>query len=115
MKFSIFFGLFLIASNALAANCGGREGFSSEVGLDLRGGLTEMHISIKSSQPFPSYYGKNLDALYDVLTDMPRPLMINLSNDLNEASQLTEAEKQELKVLFQDLQSEQDIQICTDK
>ena len=43
--------------------------------IDLRG-ITErsrLHDCIAQSLPLPSYYGRNLDALYDVLCDFAAP------------------------------------------
>lgn len=40
--------------------------------LDIRGydNKEDIHSHIADMMDFPSYYGKNLDALYDVLTDI---------------------------------------------
>ena len=37
-----------------------------------------LHTYLKEQCKFPEYYGNNLDALYDVLTDRPEPLEIKL-------------------------------------
>ena len=37
-----------------------------------------LHAYLKEQCKFPEYYGNNLDALYDVLTDRPEPLEIKL-------------------------------------
>jgi len=39
-----------------------------------------LHAYLKEQCKFPEYYGNNLDALYDVLTDRPEPLEIRLEN-----------------------------------
>ena len=39
-----------------------------------------LHAYIKEQCKFPDYYGNNLDALYDVLTDREEPLEIQLSH-----------------------------------
>lgn len=40
--------------------------------IDLKGAKTkeELHEILKETLPLPDYYGGNLDALYDVLTEM---------------------------------------------
>ena len=40
-----------------------------------------MHDIIEYSLPVPEYYGRNLDALYDVLTSMPAGTIINIYMD----------------------------------
>ena len=37
-----------------------------------------LHAFLKEQCKFPEYYGNNLDALYDVLTDRSEPLEIRL-------------------------------------
>lgn len=37
-----------------------------------------LHAYLKEQCKFPEYYGNNLDALYDVLTDREEPLEIKL-------------------------------------
>ena len=37
-----------------------------------------LHAYLKEQCKFPEYYGNNLDALYDVLTDRQEPLEIRL-------------------------------------
>ena len=39
-----------------------------------------LHAYLKEQCNFPDYYGNNLDALYDVLTDRPEPLEIQLDH-----------------------------------
>jgi len=39
-----------------------------------------LHAYLKEQCKFPEYYGNNLDALYDVLTDREEPLEIRLEN-----------------------------------
>lgn len=39
-----------------------------------------LHAYLKEQCGFPEYYGNNLDALYDVLTDREEPLEIKLEN-----------------------------------
>ena len=45
-----------------------------------------LHAYLKEQCKFPDYYGNNLDALYDVLTDRQEPLEIRLeyAQDLKE-------------------------------
>ena len=39
-----------------------------------------LHAYLKEQCNFPEYYGNNLDALYDVLTDRPEPLEFVVEN-----------------------------------
>ena len=39
----------------------------------------QMHILLAKSLEFPDYYGHNLDALFDCLTDIRRPTTIRLA------------------------------------
>ena len=39
-----------------------------------------LHAYLKEQCQFPDYYGNNLDALYDVLTDRSEPLEIRVEN-----------------------------------
>jgi ribonuclease inhibitor len=39
-----------------------------------------LHAFLKEQCHFPDYYGNNLDALYDVLTDRTEPLEIRLEH-----------------------------------
>jgi len=38
--------------------------------------MEEIHDCVKQSLGFPSYYGKNLDALYDLLSTEDRPTLV---------------------------------------
>ena len=38
----------------------------------------EVHSYLKEKFAFPEYYGKNLDALYDCLTDIGRPTAVGI-------------------------------------
>ena len=48
--------------------------------VDLRKARTRgrIHTRIKKALGFPEYYGRNLDALYDCLTDVPSPCEIEV-------------------------------------
>ena len=39
-----------------------------------------LHVYLKEQCGFPEYYGNNLDALYDVLTDRTEPLEIEIEH-----------------------------------
>lgn len=41
---------------------------------------TRIHDTLAQELCFPEYYGRNLDALYDLLTAYPAPLTIILRN-----------------------------------
>ena len=57
--------------------------------IDLTGVDTygEFHNRISDALSFPEYYGNNLDALYDCLTDMDRPTIEihNLDAEIEES------------------------------
>ena len=40
-----------------------------------------LHDQLQNRLPLPAWYGRNLDALYDCLTDCPEPLTILLRNE----------------------------------
>ncbi len=54
-------------------------------GIDFES-IEEIHDYIAEELSFPSYYGKNLDALYDVLTDICQEtrICIDLTDTENE-------------------------------
>lgn len=43
------------------------------------GTIADAHALIAHALPAPDYYGMNLDALYDVLTDIASPTVVHLS------------------------------------
>lgn len=50
--------------------------------IDLTGvsNKEELHDALQETLPLPEYYGRNLDALYDVLTSVITPMEIQLIN-----------------------------------
>lgn len=61
----------------------------SEFIIDLEGVLTEDDVQdrIAEALPLPDYYGRNLDALYDVLTEMGdgwHIIITNIDEDMDE-------------------------------
>ena len=50
--------------------------------IDLRGvtDRASLHCCLREALPLPEWYGGNLDALYDSLTEMPVPMTIRLRN-----------------------------------
>lgn len=40
----------------------------------------EAHLYLKKELDFPAYYGMNLDALFDVLTDIGKPTLLKFIN-----------------------------------
>ena len=52
-----------------------------QVMLDIsRMGREQLHDYLQEMLPLPEYYGRNLDALYDCLTDVREETMITLRN-----------------------------------
>ena len=51
-----------------------------ELDCSLMTGRSETHDYLKEKLFFPGYYGKNLDALYDLLTSAGEAMTIVLSN-----------------------------------
>lgn len=44
----------------------------------------EMHKYLAEKFEFPDYYGKNLDALFECLTDIADPTAVNIINAIND-------------------------------
>jgi len=44
----------------------------------------EMHQYLAEKFEFPDYYGKNLDALFECLTDIAEPTAVNIINAIND-------------------------------
>ncbi|MBE5957860.1 MAG: hypothetical protein E7254_03230 [Lachnospiraceae bacterium] len=53
-----------------------------EYSIDLKNVAStyDLHEAIKETLDLPSYYGENLDALYDVLEEMSSDVTINFVN-----------------------------------
>lgn len=51
-----------------------------ELTLDGALGLDAIHDQLAETLHFPDYYGRNLDALYDCLTDVQEDAQIRLVN-----------------------------------
>lgn len=49
-----------------------------------------VHQYLKEQMDFPDYYGENLDALYDVLTDLEENICLSIVRCLDEDSPLFE-------------------------
>ncbi|MBQ8638797.1 MAG: barstar family protein [Lachnospiraceae bacterium] len=49
--------------------------------LALMDSISDVHRMLKDNPEFPSYYGNNLDALFDVLSTWSKPLTIELVMD----------------------------------
>lgn len=39
-----------------------------------------LHATLKTAMPFSEYYGENLDALYDALTEISEPICLAVEN-----------------------------------
>ena len=51
-----------------------------EITLDGTMGMDAIHTQLAETFRFPDYYGRNLDALYDCLTDVQEDARIRLVN-----------------------------------
>lgn len=49
-----------------------------ELTLDCRHGMDAIHTQLAEALAFPSWYGRNLDALHDCFTELSTPLTIRL-------------------------------------
>ena len=49
-----------------------------ELTIDCRDGMTAIHEQLAAALAFPHWYGRNLDALHDCLTEIPRDVTITL-------------------------------------
>ncbi len=47
-------------------------------------GKEEMHKYLAENFEFPGYYGGNLDALFECLTDIAEPTAVNIVNAIND-------------------------------
>lgn len=67
-----------------------------------------MHSQFADVMDFPDYYGRNLDALWDLLTSLPRPYRIHFKNPGLARIQLDDA-WESLHHLLEDLEKEEGI------
>ena len=51
-----------------------------EITLDGAVGMEEIHERLAKSLRFPDYYGRNLDAIYDCMTEVQEDVHIRLTN-----------------------------------
>ena len=42
--------------------------------------LSALHEALQALLPLPSHYGRNFDALYDCLTELSRPIRLEVQN-----------------------------------
>lgn len=76
--------------------------------LDLRTAqnMDEVHEIIMRSAGFPEWYGRNLDALYDLLTDIGEPTCVGLFLPKWEGDEARKLSG--LKAVFRDAEEEND-------
>ena len=51
-----------------------------ELTIDCRAGLDAVHDQLARELNFPHWYGRNLDALYDCLTELEQPACFTVLN-----------------------------------
>lgn len=61
-----------------------------EVNLNTMSEETEVHQYLKEQMNFPEHYGANLDALYDVLTELEENICVEIVRCTDEHSALYE-------------------------
>lgn len=67
--------------------------------LDNMHSPQELHAYLEEVLELPDYYGDNLDALYDVLTETSEPMTITIAEDVQEDEYLGDYGTQLLCVL----------------
>ena len=65
----------------------------------------ELHDLLQEELPLPEYYGRNLDALYDVLTSVCEPMEIQILN-FSEAEGLPEGYMDSFLELCEEVQED---------
>ncbi|MBQ2314807.1 MAG: barstar family protein [Treponema sp.] len=65
-----------------------------------------LHELLQSALHLPSYYGKNLDALYDALTEPHEELDIHFAGTEHAAGSLGDSYTQALRLTFADAEAE---------
>ncbi len=63
--------------------------------------ISKVHEELASKLDFPSYYGGNLDALYDVLTEADEPVRIEISFEGEENPSMIHAMLDMINVIIQ--------------
>ena len=66
-------------------------------------GKEEMHKYLAEKFEFPDYYGGNLDALFECLTDIAEPTAVNIVNAINDYDEqiinvITAAEEEKIRL-----------------
>ena len=81
-----------------------------EYSIDLKNvaSVYDLHEAIKESLDLPSYYGENLDALYDVLEDMPSGTVIHFVN-CADAYDSIEKYMESLEEMCQEIENDMEI------
>lgn len=79
----------------------------TEIKIDLKGvrGPRDLHRRIAEALGAPDYYGYNLDALYDLLTEMGGPVTICFEN-LTDAQQIMPGTCARLQMVCRDAAEE---------
>lgn len=71
----------------------------------------ELHEFVQEQFNFPNYYGKNLDALYDALSEMSEKTQVTVSSSIADEENLGEYGERFLTVLEEAAQDNTDLKI----
>lgn len=63
----------------------------------------DIHEKIQEGLEFPNYYGRNLDALWDCLTDMDAPVEIHIYGTKTLGKEITEFFTESVIKLFEEV------------
>ncbi len=99
---SVFFGLNTHAST-ISKDCTSNIAIIDGKVINTESAL---HDSLSEQLCFPAYYGKNLDALYDMLISVSQPTQINITNPMDLENALGKEKYQALILLLKEASME---------
>ncbi len=74
-----------------------------EINLSGAKSVYDIHEKIQEGLKFPDYYGKNLDALWDCLTDMDAPVEIYIYGTKTLGKEMKELFTEEILNIFDEV------------